>query len=74
MAGKQPFKDVRKSRKISNLVMNGGRPQRPKEQAAIDRGLDDDLWDLLSRCWAQEPSDRPDIFEVNKELDEMWPE
>ncbi|KLO11007.1 kinase-like protein [Schizopora paradoxa] len=74
MAGKQPFQDVRKSRKISNLVMNGGRPQRPKEQAAIDRGLDDDLWDLLSRCWAQEPSDRPDIFEVNKELDEMWPD
>lgn len=73
MTGGQPFQNIRKSRKLSNLVMSGARPRRPSEQAAIDRGLNNNLWDLLSRCWAHEPSGRPDIFQVNKELDEMWP-
>ena len=54
--------------------MKGERPQRPLDPAVTKRGLDDALWDLLERCWAQDPDARPDIFKVKDELDEMWPE
>ncbi|KLO11014.1 hypothetical protein SCHPADRAFT_942412 [Schizopora paradoxa] len=53
----------------------GDRPKRPKKKSpAFKNGPDDKLWGLIERCWAPSPSARPDIFQVIKELDEMWPE
>lgn len=74
MTGDLPFKHIKKSSNIPKALMKGDRPQRPTDQAVIDRGLDDRLWDLMTRCWAQDPKDRPDILQVSGELDEMWPE
>ncbi|KAI9193056.1 kinase-like domain-containing protein, partial [Polychytrium aggregatum] len=46
----QPFQ-------IGFQICSGKRPKR------FD-GIPDDIWDLIERCWAQSPSDRPSFAEI----------
>jgi len=39
--------------------MGGERPPQPTHQA-----LTDELWNLMQRCWDQEPQSRPEMSEV----------
>jgi hypothetical protein len=39
-------------------VMNGDRPQRPLDDRSRVRGLNDEIWNIIQTCWAQEPNDR----------------
>jgi len=72
MTGEVPFKHIRRATSVPMALTDGQRPERPTDPAVEIRGLDDRLWALLTRCWAQTPEDRPDIFAVNDELDSMW--
>ncbi len=71
MTGEVPFKHIRRATSVPMALTDGQRPERPSDPAVESRGLDDRLWALLARCWAQTPEDRPDIFAVNDELDSM---
>ncbi|KIK58522.1 hypothetical protein GYMLUDRAFT_45162 [Collybiopsis luxurians FD-317 M1] len=44
-------------------VLNGVRPPRPESE-----WFSEDLWDLLVRCWAHNPWDRPSADIVHAEL------
>jgi hypothetical protein len=44
-------------------VLSGKRPTRPTH-AGSDLILTDRIWDLIVRCWGQEPLRRPEISEV----------
>ncbi|KLO10999.1 kinase-like protein [Schizopora paradoxa] len=69
MTGKRPFDHVKNPFLIPGMVKAGQRPERPTELAAKIRGLDDNVWELLTRCWAHDPFERPTIFEVDRELE-----
>jgi len=71
MTDKPPFPDI-KHASIPSMLKAGKRPEQPTDESVIIRGLDDKLWALLTRCWSQEPLERPDIYQVNKELESMW--
>ncbi len=71
MTGEPPFKHIQLDTSVPKAITEGQRPERPTDLLVERRGLDDQLWGLLTRCWAQNPKDRPDIFEVNKELESM---
>jgi len=43
-------------------ILDGVRPERP--QNANDIGLTPGIWELLGRCWDQDPARRPTIEEV----------
>jgi len=43
--------------------MAGERPPRPTHPT-----LTDELWELIQRCWDQEPQSRPKILEVAQVL------
>ena len=53
-----PFADKPPST-VAVEVLSGKRPDRP-----IHPGLTDKLWDLVQRCWEQEPLRRPEISKV----------
>ena len=72
MTGEHPFMEIRRAASVPVAVTNGQLPARPVNPLFVDRGLDDRLWALLTRCWAHRPSERPNIFEVSEELDRMW--
>jgi len=54
------------------LDFNGeaGIPRRTLDK----KGLDDAVWELMTRCWSHMPSDRPTMQAVTAELDVIWPE
>ena len=54
---------------IIAMLKNNVRLSRPTEDENLRRrGLDDNLWNLLTRCWAVEHKRRPTIREVLKVL------
>ena len=46
--------------------MNGERPARP--QGAQELGLTDPVWEMVVRCWSQDPAQRPTITEATRPL------
>jgi hypothetical protein len=56
--GKVPFYDLAPAA-TAVVVLAGKRPARPTYPV-----LTNDLWEIVKRCWNQEPRHRPDISEV----------
>ncbi|KAM6502910.1 Protein kinase-like domain containing protein, partial [Amanita muscaria] len=54
-----PFKSVRnEANLIHNVIVE---KQRPEHVESSDL---DDMWDIITKCWAEEPEDRPRTAEV----------
>lgn len=67
LTGDKPFSTFRNETSIIMEVQNGQRPPRP-DQTLVHRGLDDKLWEIVVRCWAQNPEDRPTASQIVREL------
>ena len=55
---------------ISWKVLTGERPERPR-----GAGFTDDVWEVLKRCWAPQPGDRPsikDVLQCLEKASESW--
>ncbi|KAF9257440.1 kinase-like protein [Marasmius fiardii PR-910] len=63
-----PFSKIRHPPEVIMRVTRGQRPPQPEEARVIERGLDDDMWKLLTECWDHNPSARPTIEEVLERL------
>lgn len=68
MTGQPPFSHIKRTPEVLIKMQQGERPRRPESPEIIERGLDDNLWDLLTRCWVEDPAARPSIHEVIAEL------
>lgn len=64
-----PFREIRRTTGVIIAASDGKLPRRPMEEEIVDRGLDDSLWYLLTRCWSSDPSARPTIEEVVTDLE-----
>ena len=47
---------------VPGLVLAGRRPSRPADREIL--GLSDDLWALVEKCWAEDPTVRPKIANI----------
>jgi hypothetical protein len=56
----EPFQGISRPG-ISKRVRNGQRPERP---SCNGESLPNSLWDFIDRCWAHNPTDRPNMVEV----------
>lgn len=45
-------------------VSQGRRPERPMQSIARDRGLTDQIWEIIVTCWNQNPDKRLTAAEV----------
>jgi len=68
MTGNPPFSSIKRVTEVLLTIQRGERPARPLDPDIVVRGLDDRLWDLLTRCWKADPAERPTIEEVLREL------
>jgi len=70
LTGEPPFAHIRRGRpaKVLMEILRGERPRRPEGQIYVERGLDDAMWALLRRCWADDYRLRPSISEVLERL------
>ncbi|XP_036024991.1 proto-oncogene tyrosine-protein kinase ROS isoform X2 [Onychomys torridus] len=58
--GHQPY-PAHSNLDVLNYVQDGGRLEPP-------RNCPDDLWNLMSQCWAQEPDQRPTFHNIHDKL------
>lgn len=61
MTDEKPLVHIKHNRDIPFKVISGERPMRPSETKFAQRGLDDEMWELLQECWAEVPESRPTV-------------
>ncbi|CAE6440603.1 unnamed protein product [Rhizoctonia solani] len=72
MSGKQPFYRKRNHAIMMEVTLKKGRPCRSDYNAfAESNWVNDRLWNLLERCWAHVPKNRPTAAEVSQVLIEI---
>lgn len=60
--GKYPFEDVNNvAAVVYKVAVERARPRRPDD-------VPDQMWELIERCWAHEPAERPTFVAIQKEL------
>ncbi|THU97858.1 kinase-like protein [Dendrothele bispora CBS 962.96] len=64
----KPYADIRHTPQATLLASKGTCPKRPSAAEVIGRGMDDNIWTLLTQCWSLRPEARPKIQAV---LDEV---
>ncbi|KAL0961021.1 hypothetical protein HGRIS_006013 [Hohenbuehelia grisea] len=67
--GRRPFSHRSSHIPVVLDVIRGKRPRRPTLAEAPQ--MTDDLWELVTSCWAQDPESRPLISEVRALL-QLW--
>ncbi|KAJ7572893.1 kinase-like domain-containing protein [Mycena floridula] len=60
--GKHPFPEYRVDFKVGQEVSESRRPSRPPDV------FSDELWDLVEKCWRQDPAHRPSATDVVNSL------
>jgi hypothetical protein len=61
LTGKKPFQDLT-SISVIIPITDGMRPGKPN--FAISRGYTDELWELTTACWQQDPAERPTVGDL----------
>lgn len=67
--GETPLGAVDDSRLVELVVDRKVRPSKPP---TLENGLVEELWDLMTECWAAEPKDRPSAFAVAERADAVY--
>ena len=68
MTGEHPFSNIKRTPEVLIRMQSGDRPPRPTDPAVVERGLNDAMWNLLTRCWSSIPQMRPSVQQVLAEL------
>jgi hypothetical protein len=61
-SGHIPFAEIRNTKKVTQTVLKGARPDRPKNAESL--GLTDDVWDIVRTCWQKDPDSRFGAFKL----------
>ncbi|KAK0483397.1 kinase-like domain-containing protein [Armillaria novae-zelandiae] len=67
LSGDLPFSHIQGDAVVQHEVYLGRSPQRPGRDVTA-RGLNDDLWALMKRCWNGTPQARPSMTEIREKL------
>ncbi|KZV84803.1 hypothetical protein EXIGLDRAFT_841918 [Exidia glandulosa HHB12029] len=60
--------------KVMRMIASGAKPNRPgPDSLPTQRGLNEEIWAMLLRCWEISPAARPSITEVVKVFDPSAP-
>lgn len=59
MTHEVPWHTIRHTTHVIIKLARGEMPPRPTDPAASARGLNDDLWWLIQKCWSTTAEDRP---------------
>lgn len=70
MTGAKPFAYLPRDLMVIRELDQGRLPERPGHEVT-QRGLSNDLWNLLRKCWSKKPDSRPSITTVRMKLAEI---
>lgn len=63
-----PFHECSSDAQIIRKLIKGILPTRP-DSGADSRQIDDNMWELMKRCWTHEPENRPKCKEILQKLE-----
>jgi len=63
-----PFSYISPDLRVAMMVINRTLPKRPSNQDTIDRGLGENMWELMKNCWDIEPARRPSAKDIAARL------
>ena len=66
----QPYNDIAQDITVAINISKGKLPSRPG-QTAISRGLSDELWALMLKCWSKYPQHRPSMTSVKTDIKKL---
>jgi len=64
MTHQQPYSHIRHATEVVIKSSSGELPRRPMEHRVVERGLDNQIWEVLTKCWSRTWQNRPGINEV----------
>lgn len=64
---KIPWAGVGDGQVVIEVLVNDNRPPKPAK-LAMRRGLDDQMWDLMTACWSKQLEKRPNMVFIVEEL------
>ncbi|KDQ08469.1 hypothetical protein BOTBODRAFT_118615, partial [Botryobasidium botryosum FD-172 SS1] len=67
LTGEVPFSKL-SSYQVLLEVIGYRHPARPRGDDAAERGLDDEMWRLMQRCWSKDPALRPAVADITTYL------
>ncbi|KAG6837924.1 hypothetical protein H0H93_008318 [Arthromyces matolae] len=68
MTHQQPYSHIKHATEVVIKSSTGQFPRRPTDSRTIQRGLDDKMWILLTKCWSTQWMNRPTIKEIVHEI------
>jgi len=63
-SGEVPFFETKNDAAVLLAVIKGQRPTRSPAEKCIDRGLSDEMWNLMENCWNENPIKRPTAKQI----------
>jgi hypothetical protein len=57
-----PFHDLPNEYRVVKAILSGTRPPRPPP--AVAKGPDEQVWNMIGRCWGVQPAQRPSAQEI----------
>jgi son of sevenless-like protein len=70
MTGEQPYSNIPRDITVLRELDHGKIPDRPARTFTA-RGLNDELWALMRRCWHKKPEVRPSMTLIKAKLAEL---
>ncbi|KAJ7046529.1 ras guanine nucleotide exchange factor domain-containing protein [Mycena alexandri] len=67
MTGQPPYNNIPRDIAVLHELEQGKIPARPG-RVATDRGLSDDLWAFMRKCWHKKPDSRPSATAATRKL------
>jgi len=68
MTHQHPYNHIKITPQVIKRVTSGELPNCPQDARVVDRGLNEELWNILKKCWNMDRTKRPTIEEVLVQL------
>lgn len=68
MTGEKPYYNRPHDANVVVDIMSRRLPDRPTEEAVIERGMSEKMWNLMLHCWIWEPLERPTMASVKTNI------
>lgn len=70
MTVEQPYSDIPRDITVLRELDQGRTPNRPG-RLVTSRGLSDDVWSLMRKCWNKTPTSRPSVANIRLKLEKL---
>ena len=71
MSNDVPYSELKTSAQVIVEVHEGRLPSRPSGRDVVQRGLSDELWELMMKCWSRGPDERPSAADAQRAIETL---